>query len=138
MKIKLSFAEPEFYVNKAKRTVTCVLKYKMRSTTDSRYNNLWSALRYMSDHVLNDDDNVLRYEFIATETAVADPMDEFDVEKGKKIARAKAEASAYKYTAKALYKVIGEALNVLTESSAEFISKASIVSKHNKEYIDTF
>jgi hypothetical protein len=92
----------------------------------------------MSYHVLNDDDNVLRYEFIATETAVADPMDEFDVEKGKKIARAKAEASAYKYTAKALYKVIGEALNVLTESSAEFISKASIVSKHNKEYIDTF
>lgn len=138
MKIKLSFEEPEFYVNEAKRTVTCVLKYKMRSTSNNRYNNLWSALRYMSDHVLDDDTNVLRYEFIATETAVACPEDDFDVEKGKKIARAKAEASAYKYTAKALYKVMGEALKVLTDSSAEFITKASIVHKHNQEYIETF
>lgn len=138
MKIKLSFEEPEFYVNAEKRTVTCVLKYKMRSTSDNTYNNLWSALRYMSDHVLDEDTNVLRYGFMVTETAVARPEDEFDVEKGKKIARAKAEASAYKYTAKALYRVMGEALKVLTDSSAEFISKASIVCKHNKEYIETF
>lgn len=138
MKIKLSFKEPEFYVNEAKRTVTCVLKYRMRSTSDDGYNNLWSALCCMSDHVLDEDTNVLRYGFMVSETAVAGPMDEFDVEKGKRIARAKAEASAYKYTAKALYKVMGEALKVLTDSSAEFITKASVVYTHNKEYIETF
>lgn len=138
MKIKLSFKEPEFYVNEAKRTVTCVLRYRMHSTSDDRYNKLWSALRYMSDHVLDEDDNMLRYGFEVSETAVAGPMDEFDVEKGKKVARAKAEATAYKYTAKALYKVMGEALKVLIDSSAEFITKASIVCKHNKEYIETF
>ena len=92
----------------------------------------------MSDHVLTEDTNVLRYGFRVTETAVARPEDEFDVEKGKKIARAKAEASAYKHAAKTLYKVMGEALKVLTDSSAEFIAKASIVCKHNKEYIETF
>lgn len=138
MKIKLSFKEPEFYVNEAKRTVTCVLRYRMHSTSDARYNNLWSALCCMSDHVLDEDANVLRYSFMVTETAVASPFDEFDVEKGKKVARAKAEASAYKHTAKALYKVMGEALKVLTDSSAEFITKASIVCKHNQEYIETF
>lgn len=138
MKIKLSFAEPEFYVNVEKRTVTCVLRYRMRSTSDDGYNKLWSALGYMSDHVLDEDTNALRYGFMATETAVARPEDEFDVEKGKKIARAKAETSAYKYTAKALYRVMGEALKVLTDSSAEFIAKASTVCKHNKEYIETF
>ena len=138
MKIKLSFKEPEFYVNEAKRAVTCVLRYRMRSTSDDGYNKLWSALGYMSDHVLDEDTNVLRYGFMVTETAVARPEDEFDVEKGKKIARAKAEASAYKYTAKALYKVMGEALKVLTDSSTEFITKALIVHKHNQEYIETF
>lgn len=138
MKIKLSFKEPEFYVNEAKRTVTCVLRYRMHSTSDDGYNNLWLALGYMSDQVLNEDANVLRYGFRVSETAVAGPMDEFDVEKGKKVARAKAEASAYKHTSKALYKVMDEALKVLTDSSAEFITKASIVCKHNKEYIDTF
>lgn len=138
MKIKLSFKEPEFYVNETKRTVTCVLRYRMCSTSNNRYNNLWSALRCMSDHVLDEDANVLRYGFMVTETAVARPEDEFDVEKGKKIARAKAEASAYKYTAKALYKVMGEALKVLTDGSAEFITKALMVCKHNKEYIETF
>ena len=71
MKIKLSFEEPEFYVNPAKRTVTCVLGYKMRSTSDDRYNKLWYALCCMADHVLDDETNVLRYAFIATETAVA-------------------------------------------------------------------
>ena len=138
MKIKLSFEEPAFYVNMVKRTVTCVLKFKMNSTSDDRYNNLWSALRCMSDHVLDEEANELRYSFMVTETAVAGPMDEFDVEKGKKIARAKAEAAAYAHTAKTLYKVLGEALNVLTESSAEFITKASVVYTHNKEYVDTF
>ena len=138
MKIKLSFKEPEFYVNEVKRTVTCVLRYGMNSTSDDRCNNLWDALCCMSDHVLDEEANVLRYSFMVTETAVAGPMDEFDVEKGKKIARAKAEAAAYAHTAKVLYKVLGEALNVLTESSAEFITKASIVHKHNKEYIETF
>lgn len=138
MKIKLSFKEPEFYVNEAKRTVTCVLKHRMHSTSDDRDNNLWSALRCMSEHVLDDDANAIQYGFMVTETATASPFDEFDVEKGKKIARAKAEAAAYKHTAKALYKVMGEALKVLTDSSAEFITKASIVCKHNQEYIETF
>lgn len=138
MKIKLSFKEPVFYVNEAKRTVTCVLGFKMHSTSDDRYNKLWSALCYMSDHVLDDDENVLKYDFNVTETAVACPGDEFDVETGKKIARAKAEASAYKHTAKTLYRVMGEALKILTDSSAEFITKASTVYKHNHEYIETF
>jgi hypothetical protein len=65
------------------------------------------------------------------------PGDVFDVETGKKIARAKAESMAYKKAMNFLHRVAGRCMDVLSQYDA-FMYIAENVIEHNKKYLATF
>lgn len=137
MKIKLSFGSPEYFVNESNNTVTCKLSFRLNPSDGTRYNSYCKALFNLSDAVLKEEDSIGDSWFI-TETAKLDPADTFDVETGKKVARAKAESSAYKFMAKRISKIIDKSYNVIVNSCEQFIEKAAGVKRHNDEYLSQF
>lgn len=138
MKFKLKFWEPDYYVNEKKGTVTCVLKFRLDGVTGSQKDEeAFRAVRYMAESVYGEN-NPISYRYSIAETAKLDPKDTFDVEIGKKVARAKAESSAYKFCSKILTKSIEKFTFNLASAASEFIGKASGVVIHNKRYIDQF
>lgn len=75
----------------------------------------------------------------ATGTAVCHPEDEYDKEKGRKIALAKAEAKAYKKVAAKLEKrfaYIENLIELCRPLHDGFIDKANSCVAHNAEYVD--
>ena len=71
--------------------------------------------------------------------ATVAPGDTFDVEKGKRISRAKAERNAYLNAVKSLRKRLADLQDVLGEFYSqirEFDRKANGVAEHNERYID--
>lgn len=137
MKIKLSFRDPEFFVNESNNTVTCKIKFKLNPSDGTHYDSYCNALFELSDAVLQDYESI-RDSWTIAETAKLDPADKFDVEIGKKVARAKAESSAYKFMAKKLAKVIDKSYDVIINSCQNFIEKAASVKRHNDEYLKQF
>jgi hypothetical protein len=138
MKIKLKFWEPDYYVNEKKGTVTCVLKFRLDSVDSSQKDvDAYHAVRCMAESVYGEN-NPISYRYSIAETAKLDPNDTFDVEIGKKVARAKAESSAYKFCSKILTKSIEKFTFNLASAASEFIEKASGVVRHNRRYLDQF
>jgi hypothetical protein len=137
MKIKLSFGLPEYFVNESNNTVTCKLSFRLNPSDGTRYNSYCNALFYLSDAVLKEEESI-RDSWTIAETAKLDPDDTFDVEIGKKVARAKAESSAYKFMAKKIAKIIDGSYNVIVDSCEQFIEKAAGVKRHNDEYLSQF
>lgn len=138
MKFKLKFWDPDYYVNEKKGTVTCVLKFRLDSVDSSQKDeDAFKAVRYMTESVYGED-NPISYRYSITETAKLDPKDTFDVEIGKKVARARAESSAYRFCSKILTKSIEKFTFNLASAASKFIEKASGVVRHNKHYIDQF
>lgn len=138
MKFKLKFWEPNYYVNEKKGTVTCVLKFILVGASDSQKDeDVFRAVRYMTESVYGEN-NPISYSYSVTETAKLDPNDTFDAEIGKKVARAKAESSAYKFCSKILTKSIEKFTFNLADAASEFIEKASGVVSHNKRYLSQF
>lgn len=135
MKLKLSFNEPTFYVNESKKTVTCVMGYRLRVKGN---NALASAIKYISDEYLVDDENAIRYPFEVSSTAKLNPLDKFDVEIGKKVARAKAESAAYKHISRTLNRSVGKFVRESVELCTEFNCKTFDVCAHNDDYISKF
>ena len=140
MKFKLSFFEPNFYVNEKKKTVTCVMKYVLKLNQDApnKSYEFETGLKYISDYYLNEEDNAIRYRFTVTDVAKLDPHDTFDVETGKKVARAKAESSAYRHMSKILNRVYGKFIDDLAAMTNEFTDKAESVIEHNNKYLAKF
>lgn len=138
MKFKLKFWEPDYYVNEAKGTVTCVLKFRLGGVIGSKKDeDAFKAVRYVTESVYGED-NPISYNYSVTETAKLDPKDTFNAEIGKKVARAKAESSAYKFCSKILTKSIEKFTFNLASAAANFIKKASGVVVHNKRYLEQF
>jgi hypothetical protein len=137
MKIKLSFGSPEYFVNESNKTVTCKLSFRLNPSDGTRYNSYCHALLELSDAVLKEEESI-RDRWTVAETAKLDPADTFDVETGKKVARAKAESSAYKFMANKIAKVINGSYNVIACACEEFIEKAAAVKNHNDEYLSQF
>ena len=138
MKFKLKFWEPDYYVNEKNGTVTCVLKFRLDGVAGSQKDeDVFSAVRCMTESVYGGN-NPISYRYSITETAKLDPKDTFDAEIGKKVARAKAESSAYRFCSKILTKSIEKFIFNLAGATSEFIGKASGVVRHNKRYIDQF
>lgn len=135
MKLKLSFNEPTFYVNESKKTVTCVMSYRLRVKGNDA---LATAIQRVADTYLNEDDNVIRYPFVVSSTAKLNPLDKFDAETGKKVARAKAESSAYKHISRTLNRSIGKFVRESVKLCAEFNRKTFDVCMYNDEYISKF
>jgi len=73
-------------------------------------------------------------------TAVCAPGDTFDEEKGKKIAMARLEASAYERFRKTMTNWVtrfnSEFVDYLNEKTAEFINKATMAASHDRRYIN--
>lgn len=138
MKFKLKFWEPDYYVNEKKGTVTCVLKFRLDSVIGGKKDeDAFRAVRYVTESVYGED-NPISYRYSITETAKLDPKDTFDAEIGKKVARAKAESSAYRFCSKILTKSIEKFTFNLAGAASEFIEKASGVVIHNKRYLSQF
>ena len=137
MKIKLSFGSPEYFVNESNNTVTCKLSFRLNPSDGTRYNSYCNALFELSDAVLKEEESI-RDGWTIAETAKLDPADTFDAETGKKVARAKAESTAYKFMAKKIAKVIDNSYNVIVGSCEQFIEKAAGVKHHNDKYLSQF
>ena len=73
-------------------------------------------------------------------TAVCAPGDTFDEEKGKKIAMARLEASAYKRFRKTMANWVTrfnfEFVDYLNDKAMEFINKATLAARHDRRYIN--
>ena len=130
MRFKLSFDEPKFFVNEKMGIVTCVMHCYLKGQD-------W-AMKEMGDVIDGYKDNPISHGFTITEIAHLDPQDTFDVEIGKKVARAKAESSAYRYMTKSLIRVVGKYCNMLSDGLNAFGEKAAGVIAHNKRFLEQF
>lgn len=112
MKVKLSMISFFYKENESKKAVTCIVKAKSR----------------IGAYVRN---------ITAVGVAKCDDKDTYDVEKGKRVARAKAELEAYLQHKKHLYdnlkflKQVQDTLVYQHEKTQGYI-------EHQKEYIKSF
>jgi hypothetical protein len=137
MHFKLSFNDPIFYINEDKQLVTCVLSVYPQLLGNEKISRVCEAIAH---YYLSDADYEKFYHcFTVTAYARLHPADKFDVEAGKKVARAKAESKAYRYYANLIDRTIGgqfaDDLELVTE---EFFDKAYSVITHNNKYLDKF
>lgn len=116
------FDEPEFFVNEYTKTVTCKLSAQLDS--------LENAIAPNNSKIIIFEDNLLS----ATTTAKCSPNDVFDIDRGKRIAMARAENKIYRHAnsrMKEWIKIFAKAMVVLNDSGTNFLD----YSDHNDEYI---
>lgn len=112
MKVKLSMTSFSYKENESKKAVTCIVKAKSRIGA------------YVRD-------------ITAVGIARCDDKDTYDVEKGKRVARAKAELDAYLQHKKYLYdnlKFLKDIQKILVDNHY----KTGRYIEHQKEYIKSF
>lgn len=118
---KLSFDKfnKHFYVNEKKRTVTCVVEAVLN--VPQSYDpmvNMWNKF------------------FKVACTSKCHPDDVFDIDRGKRIALAKAENKTYEMSLKYLKQYEDELLFVLN-AIGRFKEKSRHQCKHNDDFIET-
>lgn len=113
---------PKFYINERKRSIACTLFARVNVPQIRNFFN----------------DGVSLINFHVTETAVAKchENDTFDLERGKKIALAKAKAAIYLSAVRGVQNQV-EQLDFLAHAAEEFIDKGYRCIAENEEYIDT-
>lgn len=112
MKVKLSMINFSYKENESKKTVTAIVKAKSR---------IGSFIKPIT----------------AVGVAKCDDKDEYDVEKGKRVARAKAEKEAYILHKKHLYENL-EYLKKVQDVLISNYEKTQGYIAHQKEYIKSF
>ena len=118
--LKMSFKgiEPIFYVNKAKKTVACKISgYAYETTLNTWYGELTTPV----------------YKVVGI--AYCNDNDEFDEERGKRIALAKAENKLYAKCADYYNKEINKYTSYI-EKMILFNKKAEKFCTHNEKYIN--
>ena len=123
-KLKVSVYNTKYYVNQAKKTVTCVLDFELRGPDKFR-EALFNYIYHSKDP----------FQWRVVMTARLDPQDQFDPDKGCQIARAKAESSMYLTTAKLLDRFNNYVLYNILPYAYNFQVTASQVVNHNNEYL---
>lgn len=124
--LKLSVKDMKFFINPAKKSVTCKLSFDLLAP-DSFYAAMWAYNSTTGDDI--------NYSIKATAKTL--PTDTWDEEVGCKIARAKAEALMYKRVKKYLFRFAGfQAANSVM--AFEMVDKADGVIEHNNKYITKF
>ena len=123
-KLKVSVYNTKYYINQAKKTVTCVLDFELRGPDRFR-EALFSYIYHSKDP----------FQWRVVMTARLDPQDQFDPDKGCQIARAKAETSMYLTTAKLLDRFNNYLLYNILPYASNFQVTASQVVNHNNEYL---
>lgn len=139
-KFKLHISHERYFVNEEKRTVTvkadvsvCVPVFILKTLPLEQLPVGFSPESLYPFRIHGHDTIQM------TATARCAPEDEFDVDKGKKIAMAKLEASAYERFVYALVNWNAE-LQRFTESvnkmTRGFVVKGTMAAQHNWRYID--
>lgn len=148
-KIKVIYqGEPIYSVDKEKRTVTCVLMYKisipsLKDDTGVDPNVQWwkkpsahvhpytGSLMHVRSRALYDGKSLK-----VIGRAVCSPDDEFNEEIGKKIALTKAENKAYANTLCIIDAAVTEITSVYTELIGIFAERMIKVVKSNDKYLE--
>lgn len=131
-KFKISVIRTEYFTNFEKKTVTCKLHYRIK-TTDYR---MLYALNWIGSFV---DRNMYADRiFTVVATAKASNDDTFDQHIGEHIARAKAESMAYRNVSKFFDRAHNWYTQNIIIPMAQFIEKSNGVIAHNDRYIDSF
>lgn len=120
--IKLSVRDTIFYVNEKTKAVGCKLYFDVKGPAD-----VISVIKTFTDNS--------RYEVVAE--ARVNPEDTYNIEVGKKVARAKAESMAYRQLANILQRITYRLMTVLN-SVDDFMYKTDAVIEHNNNYLATF
>lgn len=120
--IKISFDGTTYYAKEKANKVGCRLTFSIKGPDD-----VIKMLESFADEDL--------YEVVA-ETKLH-PDDEFNFEKGCKIAQAKAENMAYRRLDRMLNRITHRLMGVV-DSFCDFSYKSDRVIKHNKEFISKF
>lgn len=119
--IKVSFGEPEFYVNEKKRTVTCRLEGYLNGPNTMSW----------ADEISFPNSNLT-----TSSTARCHKDDKFDIERGKRIALSKAENDIYSMATIEVSRV-AEKLDFLRTACNDFAAKSVRCQAHNIDYIDS-
>lgn len=119
IKIKFNSEKTKFFVNEKKKTVACVVEGELRTPYD------WDKAIMIPHATL-------------TERAVAKcaPEDTFDIERGKRIALARAENKVYIAALRHLDKFMDE-VAFFSNAYEMFADKAFHACAHNEDYIES-
>lgn len=122
---KLSFfkEDTEFYVNEKKKTVECTIVGRLNTPCESSLEK---------KHPFNIPSEMIA----ATGVAKCSDVDVFDVERGKRIALAKAENKAYRKASCYLFR-LQKHLSFLSSGIDKFLSKSFNQCSHNDEFIES-
>ena len=121
--IKVSFGKPKYYVNEAKRTVTCVLDYDLQVPMPTNY---WQVINDTTFKGLCG---------TVTGTARCSEDDKFNTEVGMEIASSRAEQKAYVKCVTFLQKQWDNHM-VYKKMLDDFTEKGRGVVSHNEVYIN--
>lgn len=120
--IKISFDTPIYYVNKKNNKVGCRLSFGIKGPA--------SVITIINS--FTDEDC---FEVVAE--ASLHPDDSFDIEKGKTIARAKAETMAYRRVNRLFKRICGKLADVAI-AFMDFDVKSATVINNNDEFLAKF
>lgn len=124
-KIKIHFDEPEFFVNEEKKTVTCKLRGGLVLPFE-----LFNIRCFWMNRSFDE-------EKIVTATAKCSPEDTFDIDKGKRIALAKAENKiTYYFSDNVVDRIYSTIVSELTTSCEDFRLRSYKFAEHNYAYIE--
>lgn len=126
-KFKLSVSNTEYFINPAKKTVTCKMKFSLDGPEQ--------AMRLFYDYMYQYDQSMIDNEVIATAKLM--PGDEFDENVGMKVARTKAETLMYRRAGRAMYR-FGRYLASSLAHAQDMLEKSVCVIDHNDKYLDKF
>lgn len=123
-KFKISFnEEPQFFIDEKRKTVVC----KMIGLLRGPFADYWGGEVSLKE---------LYEEIEGVAVAKCSEKDTFDINRGKRIALAKAENTIYKLARNFLTERITEIYTSILRKTAEFSQKSDWCINHNKFYID--
>jgi hypothetical protein len=129
---KISVIQTEYITDLEKKTVTCKIDYKIK-TSDDRIKTVMDCFaKYVAGAKYIDE------VYTASATAKLHPEDEFDQHKGEQVARAKVESLVYGNVSKYFYRVCEWYIENIDIPIIMFMDKSNDVIGHNEEYIESF
>ena len=131
---KISVIETEYFTNVKKKTVTCKIYYKIKTSEERKMYVINTLKGFVDGGMYVDCD----YVYTAVATAKTLPGDEFDQHKGEQISRAKAESMAYNRVSNFFVRLHNWYAENIASPMVDFVEKSLEVISHNKKYIKTF
>lgn len=132
---KLMIVSPiEFFISESQRSgkknkkIICTFRYTLYMNNDK-----WCSFGLQPDF-LDKDSDPFRIRTVKAQATVSD-VDEYSEYTGKSIARARAEAKAYKALHRAVDRMVNIKLKELMHGCDAFCQKSLAVQEHNAEYV---